>query len=800
MLLDEKTRLETHCGKRWRLATTICCAAAVTLLSLITLQPGREVRAEPADTSPNLAEPLAPNSAAEKASPETKATLAANADDDNQPADPADVERIIKRLEMFTTAKVDLDQSKKMTRAELARWQREYDRVLAEGQMKIAGVCHDEAGQPVAGARWRLFHIDYRAKSQNVLQDVVTDDAGRFQFWPVDGPFLKRQPVRAYSTWWGAPTLYLVGQAPGRGTVLWHVFAGDPNDKLEFKMYPAAALTGTVVDVEGRPVAGATVTATRQGLLNPVPGVRSEITDESGRYRINDLAAWRPGDTPQPPDDEGRLVERTSDYASVDHPEYAPLGFEYASIPGTFDVTLSRPATITGRVTIDGTDEPAKNATVELRWGNSMRPTTTDDDGRYEFTRVAPRTCQIDVRLAGKPTTIRRGIEVRSGDNEIDVRIAKGGTIRGRITELTTGQPPLQQPLEQFTLVTLQTEQGEILETAALEADGSFTIHAPAGPAQIGIFELGGGSSVPYRGILLESGKRAVSKRVEVVAGETLDINLRLIAPGEDEEEFDEEVVAYKQVLSEQAAAAAISKLGGWTKAEKIDNVERIVEVNMIYFDKEDGTRLENKFYTDESLDYVRKFPQLKLLALTRGQANDRALANLRGLEQLKMFCVYEAWNITDAAVDHLIELPALDSVELIDAQQLTDAAVKKLSQIKRLENIGVTGGSLSDASLQYVARLENLQSLYLGSSVATFTDDGLKYLAGLEKLETLSIEGRGITDAGLEHLRGLKKLKHLEVDGTAVTEAGAARLREVLPDLEVSGCRKVDVPPGQRD
>jgi hypothetical protein len=59
-----------------------------------------------------------------------------------------------------------------------------------------------------------------------------------------------------------------------------------------------------------------------------------------------------------------------------------------------------------------------------------------------------------------------------------------------------------------------------------------------------------------------------------------------------------------------------------------------------------------------------------------------------------------------------------------------------------------------------------------------------LAKLAPLTGLKELWLGQTALTDAGLEHLRGLKNLETLEVANTAVTTTGLTRLKAALPSL----------------
>ena len=59
-------------------------------------------------------------------------------------------------------------------------------------------------------------------------------------------------------------------------------------------------------------------------------------------------------------------------------------------------------------------------------------------------------------------------------------------------------------------------------------------------------------------------------------------------------------------------------------------------------------------------------------------------------------------------------------------------------------------------------------------------TDEWLARLQGLTGLEDLSLSGPSITDAGLWHLAGFKSLRRLDLDHTSMTDAGLKHLEGI--------------------
>ncbi len=114
---------------------------------------------------------------------------------------------------------------------------------------------------------------------------------------------------------------------------------------------------------------------------------------------------------------------------------------------------------------------------------------------------------------------------------------------------------------------------------------------------------------------------------------------------------------------------------------------------------------------------------------------------------------------------------------------EITDADLETLKRLPQLQELCL-GFSVSDAGLERLKGLAQLQALYL--EYANISDAGLKHLSGLSQLQRLSVPGTKVTDAGLRHLKGLAQLRDLNVSGTKVSDAGVKELKKALPAIHV--------------
>jgi hypothetical protein len=111
------------------------------------------------------------------------------------------------------------------------------------------------------------------------------------------------------------------------------------------------------------------------------------------------------------------------------------------------------------------------------------------------------------------------------------------------------------------------------------------------------------------------------------------------------------------------------------------------------------------------------------------------------------------------------------------------DALVALLPLCPNLEELDLSYGEATDASMHHVARLTHLEKLDLGGNL--ITDAALPHLAGLTGLRDLGVWRTDVTDEGVRHLAGLVRLRRLNLQGTGVRGSGLAHLR-AAGELEV--------------
>lgn len=353
----------------------------------------------------------------------------------------------------------------------------------ADDVMAVEGRVLDPVGQPVSGARVYLNRPDQEHAAR---EPIATSDAGgtfrfRFRKSEIAGPGWMDQPWRSAQ---------VVAQAKGFGPA-W-IDAGEllPGKPTTLQLVEDdVPIEGTIEDLAGRPLAGIVVRPTIVGtprngrldrfiegfredpfsrglhpthfrmLQSPFPGTELR-TDGQGRFRLTGVGrervVWLEIEGPNV---EHLLIHVATrpgvDFRRVDRSSanYKLMMGAGANLPVVYSnkfhhlANPSRP--IIGTVRERGTDKPIANVGVSaVAIGREVWATgRTDAEGRYRLLGM-PSDGRIRVMAfsgKGQPylkQRIDRSIESAGEDAvTIDLQLARGVVMRGRLTDAETGQP-----------------------------------------------------------------------------------------------------------------------------------------------------------------------------------------------------------------------------------------------------------------------------------------------------------------------------------------------------------------------
>ena len=209
--------------------------------------------------------------------------------------------------------------------------------------------------------------------------------------------------------------------------------------------------------------------------------------------------------------------------------------------------------------------------------------------------------------------------------------------------------------------------------------------------------------------------------------------------------------------------------------------------------------------------------------------------------KKLKRIQILYGYDITDEDFQFVAEFSNLEELWLKECPKITDQGMTVLEHLPRLKQLGLRGTNVTEASIPLIAKLENLETLFLGispsggsweglpiaftdktlellkdsniknlqiTSPTNITDEGLQHILSMRKLEEMSFNSEfvftdksmeilkdsnlkewyigsptNITDEGLRHILSMRKLKSLEIKSDFITQEGVEKLLPFLPD-----------------
>ncbi|MDQ3815244.1 MAG: carboxypeptidase regulatory-like domain-containing protein, partial [Armatimonadota bacterium] len=294
------------------------------------------------------------------------------------------------------------------------------DLVLTPGGMIEGTVVDAGTGKPLPDTGVGSYG-PHRPRSGAAIINAYTDKEGRYK--------LRVAPGESYLYIYDPPQGYLRPEDQNRQEPGSNITVEKGQTKtLDFRLHPALTLTGTAVDTEGKPVAGAKI---RIG--SPWQGT-SATTDETGKFTISNL---KPGEATLSARGEWQVVQP----AQLKLPVAGPL-----------KVTLRRLQlmTVAARV-LTPQGQPVVGATVKLSI-DTPSDTRTAIDAQLNDDTYSSRTEQLTTDAEGRFSINLRPKEKLSLIVEkLGYRYVSGGQVTtktGRIEVSDTILTPLPAQLE----------------------------------------------------------------------------------------------------------------------------------------------------------------------------------------------------------------------------------------------------------------------------------------------------------------------------------------------------------------
>jgi hypothetical protein len=168
-----------------------------------------------------------------------------------------------------------------------------------------------------------------------------------------------------------------------------------------------------------------------------------------------------------------------------------------------------------------------------------------------------------------------------------------------------------------------------------------------------------------------------------------------------------------------------------------------------------------------------KELSSLRILNVNGAHINDDGLLELGELEHLREVDL-NGTNITGVEFGRLKSLEVLSVCSL--RTKLSETGIREIATLEKLRSLLVD--NLDDEQVKLIARLPNLEMLYLAN--CTVTDEGLKPLSKAKGLRTLSlVRCPNLSAVGIRNLSPAPKLEVLFLSSVPVKDAALPELAE---------------------
>lgn len=290
---------------------------------------------------------------------------------------------------------------------------------------RVAGSVVDEEKRPVAGAIVAPTEIE--SERGPMAMFLRGPRQSRDAISAPDGHFVVRTPpdadLQLNATKKGMPS--------AKSATL-RVAPGERKSNVLLTIPHGVALTGRVIDGDGKPLSGVAVDAA-QSTGNPFGMIVRRLGAESGRERDNVVRTGSDGTFSM------RVREGSYD-VTFQREGFAPKQLHSQQINGTskpVEVTLEPGAEITGRVTRAGVGVEGVNVLAML--DGSQNGAVTGPDGTFHLSDLTPGPVMLNFRKQDAFLQAMRNVTAPARDVNID--LPAGGRITGRVYDKASKNP-----------------------------------------------------------------------------------------------------------------------------------------------------------------------------------------------------------------------------------------------------------------------------------------------------------------------------------------------------------------------
>ena len=180
---------------------------------------------------------------------------------------------------------------------------------------------------------------------------------------------------------------------------------------------------------------------------------------------------------------------------------------------------------------------------------------------------------------------------------------------------------------------------------------------------------------------------------------------------------------------------------------------------------------MKNTLIGNTGIEKLKEITTLRILDLRFSPlVTDEAMKVLASMENLRAVRLNGVSQLTDAGLYSVLQLPSLVELDVRSCQNVSGKGIEKFVGKSTLRMLKIGDQSVSDSTLQTVARIEQLTGLAVQNS--NITNDGLAALSALDLKDVTIEQCSAITDEGLGFLESYGQLRKLTLRDLRITGA----------------------------
>ncbi len=170
---------------------------------------------------------------------------------------------------------------------------------------------------------------------------------------------------------------------------------------------------------------------------------------------------------------------------------------------------------------------------------------------------------------------------------------------------------------------------------------------------------------------------------------------------------------------------------------------------------------------SDGCLQALTEYSRLEHVQVARSRISSHGLESISSIRSLRSIDLWEAGTIDDKGLEHICQLPNLESLQVINAP-ITDSGLRSCAKMKKLRILRINSPYITDEGLQELPKLSQLESV-------SFQDSGIQspgIFSRLPRLTELDLSGSKVSDSTADSISGLVSIRSLFLQRTALTDS----------------------------